>query len=321
MITINYIPHTRDFFHPLTFYYLNKIKKENKEKVELNVLIGKIEGVETSTEKWLDNIKKLEGIKVNVVNNLNSYMEKLNYGITNGGEYSVKLDEDCFINNYLWDFLIENTSILEDENNLVLAPVLSNGIPTAEYFIEGFFDKDIVDEIYSKVVESAFPQIWGFNYPAFLNKHTLGSEKWDSDAFYKASNEIPYHYKGIHPFRINADSQSLLNAKILENLDTFTLKQDYKTTSVKNRYFCNSFFMIKTDTWKTIVNDNTLFVDPFDEVPLNRYATQNNKKLVFVKNGFGIHTMYNTLYSFWRNTDNRQKSYDFYRELENKLIS
>ena len=74
MITINYIPHTRDFFHPLTFYYLNKIKKENKEKVELNVLIGKIEGVETSTEKWLDNIKKLEGIKVNVVNNLNSYM-------------------------------------------------------------------------------------------------------------------------------------------------------------------------------------------------------------------------------------------------------
>jgi hypothetical protein len=31
----------------------------------------------------------------------------------------------------------------------------------------------------------------------------------------------------------------------------------------------------------------------FDEVPLNKYANNNNKKHVYVKNGFGIHMYYN----------------------------
>ena len=54
--------------------------------------------------------------------------------------------------------------------------------------------------------------------------------------------------------------------------------------------------MIKTSTWKKIVTDRSLFVDPFDEVPLNRYFRMNNKKLLFINNGFGLHLMYNTVF-------------------------
>ena len=60
-------------------------------------------------------------------------------------------------------------------------------------------------------------------------------------------------------------------------------------------YLCNSVFCIRTDIYETIINDKSLYVDDFDEVPLNKYAWNNSTTHLFVKNGFGIHMCYNTI--------------------------
>ena len=41
---------------------------------------------------------------------------------------------------------------------------------------------------------------------------------------------------------------------------------------------------------KLIVNDS------YDEISLNNLIRENDKKIVFIKNGFGVHIMFNTVY-------------------------
>ena len=38
MLNINYFPHIRPQYHKLIFYFMEKIKPENKEKIRLNIL-------------------------------------------------------------------------------------------------------------------------------------------------------------------------------------------------------------------------------------------------------------------------------------------
>jgi hypothetical protein len=74
-------------------------------------------------------------------------------------------------------------------------------------------------------------------------------------------------------------------------------------------YFCNSFYFIKTSTWKKIINNKSLFRDPYDEVPLNIYRESNDLNMVFVRNGFCLHMAYNTI-----NTNNQKNIEKYYIE-------
>jgi hypothetical protein len=67
--------------------------------------------------------------------------------------------------------------------------------------------------------------------------------------------------------------------------------------------------MIKTDTWKKIVYDQSLFIDKFDEVPLNRYRLNNNLNMIFIENSFAVHPSYNWI------------GMDEYRKLSDKFFS
>jgi hypothetical protein len=64
-------------------------------------------------------------------------------------------------------------------------------------------------------------------------------------------------------------------------------------TNDRSPYLCNSIFCIKTNVYKNIVQSNSLYVDGFEEVPLNKYAWNNNMNHLFVNNGFAIHMYYN----------------------------
>jgi len=66
--------------------------------------------------------------------------------------------------------------------------------------------------------------------------------------------------------------------------------------------------MIKTNTWKKIVYDQSLFVDRFDEVPLNRYRLNNNLNMIFIENAYGVHPSYNWI------------GMEKYRELSDKFF-
>ena len=103
--------------------------------------------------------------------------------------------------------------------------------------------------------------------------------------------------------------------------------EDYELDIIRNNdapYLCNSIFCIRTDTYKKIVEDNTLYVDSYEEVPLNKYCWKNNMNHLFVKNGFAIHMYYN-----WKNNHinsekifcdaffNIDKKYELNRKLKN----
>ena len=96
MITINYLSHNRPHFSDLTFYFLNKIKEENKSKIQLNILAS-------NDDNWVEKSKTLIGIKTEIfiINGGNNYLDKLKIALNSNSEYSIKLDEDCFINNFI----------------------------------------------------------------------------------------------------------------------------------------------------------------------------------------------------------------------------
>jgi len=99
--------------------------------------------------------------------------------------------------------------------------------------------------------------------------------------------------KGIHPLRISAEAQLKINDYVLNNIDIINKEHKYNLIEFDAPYFTNSLFMIKTDVWRTIVANK---VDAYDEISLNNYKRDNNKKILFINNGFGLHLMYNTIY-------------------------
>ena len=128
----------------------------------------------------------------------------------------------------------------------------------------------------------------------FLNKHTLNASKWNKDAFFESVKFMNHHYKGIHPIRMNIESLNFLNNYIIQNKNRFMKDNELSIIDNDNSpYLCNSIFCIKTETYKSIITDNTLYVDPFEEVPLNKYSWRHNMNHLFVKNGYAIHMYYN----------------------------
>ena len=81
-------------------------------------------------------------------------------------------------------------------------------------------------------------------------------------------------------------------------------------------------FLIKTSTWKQIFNT---YGGVYDEIPISTYKNTNNKKFLFVKNGYGVHTMYNTIHgnlNQWGigGVDSADKEITFMNNLTNLLL-
>ena len=309
MITINYLPYHRLHFSKLLFYFMEKIKPENKEKIEMFIY--------TDNPNYFMNINI--GITINIVHCSSWYVHKVMlYKNFNNKKYSMKLDEDIFMNNYLWDYMIENISILDDEENLIFAPTISCGIPTCDYFINDFFSEEEKDKITETFLRCGFGydnvmrNPWGYDVE-FLNDYTIRAKEWNSENWLEAINDITHHFKGYHPVRNGYETHITLNNCILNNTEKFENQKDFEIFKLKNRYFTNTAFFIKTDTWMKILDDKSLWKDDFDEVPLNEYMFRNKKSYCFVKNGFAIHTSYNTNYK-------REDELNFYSKLENKII-
>lgn len=287
-ITINYLSHNRLNFSELMFHFLSKIKSENKDKIKLNVLA-------THTNDWESKCNEL-GIEydVTIINTSNNYLDKIKVAISSDTKYSVKLDEDCFINNHVWDYLIENVNLLDSEDVLTISPTMSNNIPSCDYFINDFIaDESVKNEVYGYFLKRPMPNgLWGVDYTP-LNKYTINATEWVPNEFYKGVSLLNTNTKGIHPLRISYEAQVLINKYIIENVDIFLKENKYETFNIDAPYFTNSLFVIKTNDWSNILTQST---DSYDEIALNKYKKDNNKKFLFVKNGFGLHPMYNTVF-------------------------
>jgi hypothetical protein len=245
--------------------------------------------------------EKLAEVSINseIVNvpSHDNYMTKVKYAIDfserSETPYLMKCDNDIYITPQTLDYMIDNLTILDNSTHLTLGPTLSSGIPGIEYFMEQFLSLAEQETLKKFFLEARIYNRDGVIYKP-LNKHTIGSEIWNKKAFFDDVKKISHHYKGIHPIRVNYDAIQYLNTCILENKEKFFTKNP--TGLILNDsspYLCDSVFCIRTDIYKKIINDEKLFVDGYDEVPLNKYAWNNSMNHVFVENGFAIHILYN----------------------------
>jgi len=291
MITINYLSHQRKDIYKywkLTCYYLNKIKPENKEKIRVNILATKpydwgseLQGISYKTFYFPD-------IEVN-------YMQKINVAVNDSDKYSIKLDDDCFIGSHVWDFIIENIEVLDDENNFILTPLLSNNIPHTDRFLETFVEDDeLRNKIHNCYLNQAMPNgLFGADYSP-LDEYTVRSSEWNSKNFFDGVSRLGTYLKGIHPIRICGEAHVLLNNYLVENLERIQEKREYSIKEFTEPYYTTSTFAIRTEEWKRLLQ--TPAYDAFDEIQLNMYRQITGKKFLYVENGFGIHTIYNTLF-------------------------
>ena len=291
MITINYLSHHRKDFHKyweITSHFLNKIKPENKEKVKINILATRSIDWESYLEGFDCQVKIFPDVELN-------YMQKIDVILSESNKYSVKLDEDCFISNHVWDYIIENIDVLDEEDNFVLTPMLSNGIPHTDRFVRSFIkDPKVKGEIYSCYLHQEMPNgLWGVDYTP-LNAYTINAHAWNSEAFFEGVSNLNTYLKGIHPIRICANAQVLLNNYIVDNFERLVSKHDYTIKEFTEPYYTTSTFVIKTEDWRRLLEVGSY--DSFDEIQLNIYREKYNKKFLYIENGFGVHTIYNTIY-------------------------
>lgn len=299
-ICIGYLADNRRIYTFNQFiYFLNKIN--NKNNIHLLLLLNNV------NPTFFENIIKtnLIDIKYSIIlfDNNNNYINKIKTFIDftkkNNLQYCMKFDNDIIINNYTLDYMINNISLLNDDNNLFITPTLSSGIPTTDYFIEDFFNKEEKEEISRIFLKTDMPEdLWGFNYK-MLNDYTIHSDTWDNIKFVNKLNELNYYYKGIHPIRINKEAIEYMNRTILKYKNKIYDEQDYKIQINTNySYLCNSIFIIDVNKYYDIVNNKELYVDPFDEVPVNKYCQINKLNGIYIRNTFTIHPIYNTIPNF-----------------------
>jgi hypothetical protein len=251
-------------------------------------------------KEHIKNNEDINAIYHNVDCEHNNYLVKVNYAIqyaeTNNIQYMMKCDNDLFLKAQTLDYMIENLHLLEDRKNLTLGPVLTSGIPCVEYFKEQFLDSNSTEILNQLFLQTQIYDMFGANYSA-LNEYTLNAQSWNKDNFFNGVKNLNHHYKGIHPIRVNEESLNFLNNYIIQEKERFLSDQELSIINDdKSPYLCNSIFCIKTDIYKEVVNDTSLYVDCFEEVPLNKYCWKNECSHLFVKNGFAIHMYYN-----WKN--------------------
>lgn len=289
MININYFSNSRLEFFDLIFYFINKIKPENKEKIKINILT-----TPSKVDYFIDRKDKYPSLKINTVLFPEGmyYISKLHFCMNLPEEYSIKLDEDCIINNHIWDYMIENITILDNDENLLLTPLLSTTYPSSDFFIKGFLNKEQQDIINNHLKNREMPNgLFGVDYSP-LNKCTIHADKYDFFEYNKALGELNTEKKGISPMRISYEAQMTINDYILEKYENLCEENDYNIMEIDSPYYTNNLFMMKTKLWKHIFETNG---GDYDEIGISNYKRGNNKKFLFIDNGFGVHSMFNSV--------------------------
>lgn len=215
--------------------------------------------------------------------------------------YLMKCDNDIFLKSTTLDYMVDNLHLLENSKHLTLGPVLTSGIPGIEYFKNTFLDDEAQKQIERLFLQTNFYDRDGACYQ-FLNKHTLQANEWNASDFFESMRTMDHHYKGLHPIRVNPESIVFLNNYIIANKERFM--QNGELSIIDNDqspYLCDSIFCIKSDTYSTILKTPSLFVDGYDEVPLNKYCWQNDMNHIFVNNGYAIHMYYNWMNGYIEN--------------------
>ena len=291
-LNILYLPYRRFHYADVFIKIMNKVKIK-----DFHVTVC---GMNHHRDKCADIANRLQAIGIssspfNVTSGWTNYLDKLKGALNLNYEYTIKIDEDIFLNPGTWEYFINSLDILNDNSKGLLSPIISNGIPTVDNFIYKHMESAEKSKIEKMFSETKIPNLWGANYSTLDT--LLRNRGYESDSYYDAVSKINHHYKGIHPIRVSMDAQLYLNQWIMDNFDKFFIDREYSVEGSSRPYLCNSVFGIKTAKYHAILHDESLFKDCFDEVAVNNYLKRHNQVKMLISNNFGIHTMYNTIYA------------------------
>jgi hypothetical protein len=302
MIQINlFNTSTNQYRLPLikcALHELCNITKENKQKIHLVVFFH-----ESNQNNWMQLLIPVveSGVEVSTVSlHSDEYNLKMQVIQQSLADYICKWDDDVFINRYVWNFMIENVNQLDNSNISVIAPTLSNGMPSVELFIKDFLTQSETKHVHSIFIKDNIDaNIFGCNYHSIL-EYISNLTSWDGDAYWELmdkhdptiSRNVPWYYKiakGVHPARFSYDYNMFVANHAIQNSNIILQKQDYYLDQYITPYFCNNLFIANRDFY---LNAQKLFFDNWDEGQLTMYAMQQQKSPAYIRNCYGIHMAY-----------------------------
>ncbi len=288
-VNIVYLPYRRFHYSELTLNILSKCIFK-----DFHITICGMNHQRGECEQVRDKAREL-GLSAEVLivtSALRNYIDKLTEATTLPYKYSIKLDEDVFLGPQAWDYIFNNLHVLDNDQNILITPVLSSGIPTCDYFIEENLPADIKQNMINYFSGTPIPDLWGAQYGQ-LNEW-LKRNRYTADGWYEQVAKHPHFYKGVHGIRLNWTAQLHLNQWIEYNIHKVLEPRDYELRPMRRPYLCNSVFAIRNDVWNKVLTDKSLFMDNFDEVAINNYRNRTGKEFLIAHNVMGIHTMFNT---------------------------
>lgn len=290
MINIYYLQHRRNFL-PILFYFLNRIKPENKKQIQLFLLNTDI--------RIIDQSQFPQDISVHIVdfsyNTFNNFRDKFLFALKQDSEYFFKLDEDIIFSEHVWNYMIENAKIVKQPDIITLSPIINIGVPSCDYFIDAFCteeQKRIIDNIFLSVnIQDTAGKSWGINEFDALNQHTIRSQTWNKDVFQQTLAACQTHLKGVHPIRFCYEAQEFMMKVVLDNLSKFLSPNNFSPfCDPYISYLVNDICLYETEKIRKVKDE--FGIDPYDEIPMNLFAQKYKLKHVFIQNAFALHTFF-----------------------------
>lgn len=229
------------------------------------------------------------------------YLSRVRMAQNTDCKYSCKLDDDVLISRYVLDYLIDNLDKIDNYETPILAPILTNGMPSVDMFIDDFLneqDRTIAHDILLR--GSIVENMWGLNY-CKINEKIRSMKEWNGREYWDfvskvdtnwEKNNVPWYYfivRGVHPSRFSYEYNMFIASKVFENQDKFFNKNEYYLDTFDAPYFTNNMFISETKFWKDALS---LFSDGWDEGQLSLRLLMDKSKILYVRNGFGIHMAY-----------------------------
>lgn len=304
----------RSYRFPFTTKSIQELMSiKNKDKVMLC-----IHGESQIIDMWKDYFSSNPvpfQVKLYLYKN-SDYMSRVLRSQETECEYSCKLDDDVLISRHVWDYMIDNLSVIDD-NHPVIAPILTNGIPSAELFVQDFLEEDDKEIAHSLFLKGSISPVnlWDLDFTE-INEKIKSMSRWDDREYWdfvtKADTKwetlpIQWFYclvRGVHPSRFSCDYNLFIADKIKKNKNKFFGKNDYYFSEYDGPYFTNNIFISKTSYWRDIV---PLFGTPYglgwDEGQFTMRMKMDGATILYVRNGFGIHMAYGMTEN-WREIEN-----------------
>lgn len=223
-----------------------------------------------------------------------SYWAKALIAYTSRSKFIAKVDDDVFMTEESWlKFLghVEELGPFE-----ICSPVISTGIPSVELFLDNYLTPQESSQIRQQLTSTRFPKaLWGVDYSSLNGKYDLGIEE-----FLQAVGDLPTHFKGIHPVRLDSDAQRMLLDLAFQAISRGRLTKNPKTVMART-YFCNNIYALSRHSALRLVLGTLLGRLPFDgydELAINGLLKSCNTGNVVILDSLAVHPSFNSARGF-----------------------